>query len=64
MNLFREKIIFLSSANKEYQVLKIDTPSGIVEGRIERIFRCKETGYLKIEVNEKEYYVGQLRVIS
>ncbi|MGO5427131.1 hypothetical protein [Fusobacterium mortiferum] len=64
MNLFREKIIFLSSANKEYRVLKIDTPSGIVEGRIEKIFRCKETGYLKLEVNEREYYVGQLRVIS
>lgn len=64
MNLFREKIIFLSSASKEYRVLKIDTPNGIVEGRVERIFRCKETDYLKLEVNEKEYYVGQLRVIT
>lgn len=64
INLFREKIIFLSSSNKEYRVLKIDTPNGIVEGRIERIFRCNETGYLKLEINEKEYYIGQLRVIS
>ncbi|MGL5964962.1 MAG: hypothetical protein ACRCZR_05810 [Cetobacterium sp.] len=62
--LFREKIIFLHSAIKEYRVLKIDTPNGIVEGRILQIYRCKETNYLKLDINESNYYVGQIRVIS
>ena len=62
--LFREKIIFLSSANKEYRHLKIDTPEGIVEGRIEKIFRCLGTNYLKIVVNNHEYYLSQIRVIN
>ncbi|MGL5351012.1 MAG: hypothetical protein ACRDA0_10700 [Cetobacterium sp.] len=62
--LFREKVIFLHSAMKEYRVLKIDTPSGIVEGRVTQIYRCKESGYLKLNVDESSYYVGQVRVIS
>ena len=62
--LFREKVIFLHSAMKEYRVLKIDTSSGIVEGRVTRIYRCKESGYLKLNIDESSYYVGQARVIS
>lgn len=62
--LFREKVIFLHSAMKEYRVLKIDTSSGIVEGRVSQIYRCKESGYLKLNVDESSYYVGQVRVIS
>lgn len=62
--LFREKVIFLHSAMKEYRVLKIDTPSGIVEGRVTQIYRCKESGYLKLNIDESSYYVGQVRVIS
>lgn len=62
--LFREKVIFLYSAIKEYRVLKIDTPNGIVEGRVSRIYRCKEKRYLKLDINESNYYVGQIRVIS
>lgn len=62
--LFREKVIFLHSAMKEYRVLKIDTPNGIEEGRVSKIYRCKETGYFKLDINESNYYVGQIRVIS
>lgn len=62
--LFREKVIFLHSAVKEYRVLKVDTPSGIMEGRINRIYRCNDSNYLKIDINEKNYYIGQIRVIS
>lgn len=62
--LFREKVIFLHSAMKEYRVLKIDTPGGIIEGRVAQIYRCKESGYLKLNVDESSYYIGQVRVIS
>lgn len=64
INLYREKIAFLMTAQKEYRVLKIHTLGGIIEGRIERIFRDKETGYLLIEVNEEEYYVSHIEIIS
>ncbi|MGL5656039.1 MAG: hypothetical protein ACRCXY_04275 [Fusobacteriaceae bacterium] len=64
LNLYREKIAFISSSIKEYRYLKIDTPEGVIEGKIDRIFRCKEIGYLKIEVNEKSYYLSQSRIIS
>lgn len=62
--LYREKIAFISSAIREYRFLKIDTPEGVIEGKINRIFRCKELGYLKIEVNDKSYYLSQSRIIS
>lgn len=62
--LFREKIIFLHSSMKEYRVLRVDTQHGIVEGRISRIYRCQENNYLKIDIEEQSYYVGQTRVIS
>ncbi|MGL4538103.1 MAG: hypothetical protein ACRCUD_03275 [Cetobacterium sp.] len=62
--LYREKIIFLYSASREYRVLRIDTPNGFIEGRVSEIFRCKETNYLKLKINESVYYVGQIRVIS
>lgn len=62
--LFREKVIFLYSATKEYRVLKIDTPNGIIEGRISKIYRCKETSYLKLDIIGKSYYVSQIRIIS
>lgn len=62
--LYREKIAFVSSAIKEYRVLKIDTCDGVIEGKINKIFRCKKLGYLKIEINEKSYYLNQSRIIS
>ena len=62
--LFREKIIFLYSSLKEYRVLKIDTHHGVIEGRITKIYRCQENNYLKIDIEEQSYYVGQIRVIS
>ena len=64
MYLFKEKILFLYLAAKEYKVLKIDTPLGVSEGRIINIFRCKESCYLKIEINQTYYYVSKIRVIS
>lgn len=62
--LYREKIAFVSSAIKEYRVLKIDTYDGIIEGKVNKLFRCKEFGYLKIEINEKSYYLSQSRIIA
>lgn len=63
MNLFREKTIFLKVSDKESKILKMDTPNGIIEGRIEKIFRCQEEGYLKLKVDKKEFYLGKIRVI-
>ena len=62
--LFREKVIFLYSSLKEYRVLKLDTHHGVIEGRVTRIYRCNENNYLKIDIEEQSYYVGQIRVIS
>lgn len=63
-HLFREKIVFLNAAQKEYRTLKVHTPNGLVESRVEKIFRDKETGYLKVLLNNVEYYISQIRVIS
>lgn len=63
IHLFREKILFLNLAIKEHRFLKIDSPNGIIEGRINKIFRCKNSGYLKIEVEKKEFYIGEIRII-
>lgn len=62
--LYREKIAFISSAIREYRVLKIDTCNGVIEGKIDKLFRCKEIGYLKFEVNDKSYYLSHSRIIS
>lgn len=62
--LFREKIIFLYSAMKEYRVLRIDSKNGVIEGRIEKIYRCKSTNYLKVLIEDKSFYIGQIRIIS
>lgn len=62
--LYREKIAFISSAIKEYRVLKIDTCDGVIEGKINKLFRCKKLGYLKIEINDKSYYLSKSRIIS
>lgn len=64
MYLFREKIIFLHSSFKEYRVLKVDTEFGIIEGKIDKIYRCKESNYLKAIINDQSFYIGQIRVIS
>lgn len=62
--IFREKITFIGNTIKEYRVLKIDTPNGVITGRIEKIERCKDKGYLKVIVAGESYYISQIRVIS
>ena len=62
--LYREKISFIANSIKEFRHLRIDTEKGVIEGRIEKIFRCKKKGYLKILVNNEELYVAKIRVIS
>lgn len=62
--LFRERIIFLNLVNKECRTLKLETPMGIIEGKIEKLFRCEETDYLKIKVNKEQFFIGQVRVLS
>lgn len=64
INLFREKISFLISAQKEYRVLKIHTAEGIAEGRIENIYRNEETDYLMIMMNGKSYYMSHIEIIG
>lgn len=64
LNLFREKITFILSAHKEYRVLKLHTINGIIEGRVEKVFRDKKTGYLQIKVNSNNYYISQTEIIS
>lgn len=63
-HLFREKIVFLNTAQKEYRILKVHTSDGVIESRVEKIFRDKATGYLKITLNSKDYFIGQIRIIS
>ena len=63
-HLFREKIVFLNTAQKEYRALKVHTSDGVIESRVEKIFRDKLTGYLKVTLNNKNYFIGQIRVIS
>ena len=62
--LFREKLTFMYSSMKESKLLKIDSKLGIIEGKIEKIYRCKETNYLKILINGQCFYYGEIRVIS
>lgn len=64
VHLYREKIAFLITAQKGYRVLKIHTRGGIVEGRIEKIFRNDETNYLMITLNNKNYYISQIEIIG
>ena len=64
INLFREKIAFLISAQKEYRVLKIHTRTGIAEGRIKSIYRNEDTDYLMILLDEKSYYISQIEIIG
>lgn len=64
INLFREKIAFLISAQKEYRVLKIHTQTGIIEGRVESIYRNKETDYFMIVICSKPYYISQIEIIG
>lgn len=64
ITLFREKIAFLITAQKEYRVLKIHTRTGVVEGRIESVYRNEETDYLMIKLNGKSYYASQIEIIG
>lgn len=63
-NLFKEKVNFLHSSYRDQKVIKIDSLSEIIEGKVEKIFRCPNTDYLKIMIHKKEFYVSQIRVIS
>ena len=63
-NLFKEKINFLNSSYKDKKIIKIDSLSEIIEGKVEKIFRCPNTDYLKIMIHKKEFYMSQIRVIS
>lgn len=63
-HLFKEKINFLNSSYKDKKIIKIDSLSEIIEGKVEKIFRCPNTDYLKIMINKKEFYMSQIRVIS
>ena len=63
-HLFKEKVNFLHSSYKDQKVIKIDSLSEIIEGKVEKIFRCLNTDYLKIMIHKKEFYVSQIRVIS
>ena len=62
--LFKEKVNFLHSSYKDQKVIKIDSLSEIIEGKVEKIFRCPNTDYLKIMIHKKEFYMSQIRVIS
>lgn len=64
IHLFKEKVNFLHSSYKDQKVIKIDSLSEIIEGKVEKIFRCPNTDYLKIMIHKKEFYVSQIRVIS
>ena len=63
-HLFKEKVNFLHSSYKDQKVIKIDSLSEIIEGKVEKIFRCPNTDYLKIMIHKKEFYLSQIRVIS
>lgn len=63
-HLFKEKINFLNSSYKDKKIIKIDSLSEIIEGKVEKIFRCPNTDYLKIIIHKKEFYMSQIRVIS
>lgn len=63
-HLFKEKINFLNSSYKDKKIIKIDSLSEIIEGKVEKIFRCPNTDYLKIMIHKKEFYMSQIRVIS
>ena len=63
-HLFKEKVNFLHSSYKDQKVIKIDSLSEIIEGEVEKIFRCPNTDYLKIMIHKKEFYLSQIRVIS
>lgn len=62
--LFREKISFIMTSQKEYRVLKIRTPDGITEGRIEKLFRDKQENYFKIKIAGRDYFISQCEIIS
>ena len=57
IHLFKEKISFLMTAQKEYRVLKLHT-------KFEAVLRDKESDYLKVIVNGSDYFVSQLEVIN
>lgn len=64
INLFREKIVFLNTAQKEYRTLKVHTNDGVLESRIKKIFRDKETDYLMATLNDSNYFISQIRIIN
>ncbi|MCI5725783.1 MAG: DeoR family transcriptional regulator [Fusobacterium gastrosuis] len=60
--LFREKIAFIVSMKKEYKEIKFHTSEGIVEGRIEELYRNRTNNYLEIKINSRKYYVSQIEI--
>lgn len=64
INLFREKIVFLNTAQKEYRTLKVHTNNGVLESRIKKIFRDEESDYLMITLNNNNYFISQIRIIN
>lgn len=63
-HLFREKIVFLNTAQKEYRILKVHTTDGVLEGRVKKIFRDEESDYLMVTLNNSNYFISQIRVIN
>lgn len=64
LNLFREKIVFLNTAQKEYRILKLHTSDGVLESRVKKIFRDKKTDYLMVTLNDTNYFISQIRIIN
>lgn len=64
LNLFREKIVFLNTAQKEYRILKFHTFDGVLESRVKKIFRDKKTDYLMVTLNDTNYFISQIRIIN
>ena len=64
-NLFKEKINFFKSLIKEKEVLKLYTPDGIVESKVEGMYRDKEKGYTLIKIDSnKVYYLSQIQILG
>lgn len=62
--LFRGKLSLFIDYQKKYRMLNMRTPDGIIEGRIEKIFRDKMNNYFRIKITGKDYYFSQCEIIS